>query len=258
MAAPVDGRSDLFSSGAVLHELLAGARAFPGSSMIEVVRRVVDGTQTPLPDTIREGFPALAAVVDRALAKKAEDRFGSAEQMAQALRASLAPPAQGPALPDATVIQAPAHVREPMLDDATIGTLERNLAAYIGPIAGVMLRSALRQAGSREELVETVAAAIQSAPDRARFLAEATRSLAGAAPGPGSSRATATPVAAGPDAAALEAAKKALLPHIGPLASALVRRAAADGAGIDVVWQRLAQHIEQEKERAVFLAKKPG
>jgi hypothetical protein len=267
LGTEVDARSDLFSAGTVLHELLSGTRAFTGANMIETVRRVVDAAPPPLPDALGCAWPALPSVLDRALAKRREDRFATAAEMAQALRAAMAggPPA------DVTVVQASAPRAAPppppaavpaqaLLDAETIGTIERNLAAYIGPIAGMMLKSALRQAGSREELLGAVAGAIQSPEDRARFLAEMQRRLR---VGPGSSIAPSpaapAPAAAPPtDPAALDAVRQALLPHIGPLASVLVKRAAADGAGMDAIWQRVAAHIDNEKERAAFLAKRRG
>jgi serine/threonine-protein kinase len=260
LGTEVDARSDLFSAGTVLHELLTGMRAFTGATMIETVRRVVDAAPPPLPDALGRAFPSLPSVLDRALAKRREDRFASAAEMAQALRAAMA----GGPPPDVTVVQAGAPRPAPppppapapaLLDAETIGTIERNLAAYIGPIAGMMLKSALRQAGSREELLAAVAAAIQSPEDRARFLAEMQRRLQ---VGPGSAVSPSAAVRAAPPTypAALDAVRQALLPHIGPLASVLVRRAAADGAGMDAIWQRVASHIENEKERAAFLAKR--
>ncbi|MGG5818684.1 serine/threonine-protein kinase [Falsiroseomonas sp. HW251] len=263
----VDGRSDLFSAGAVLYEMLSGLRAFAGGSIVEVVRRVVDAEPPPLPPELLQGFPALAAVLHRALAKRAETRFPSAEAMARALRASIAPAAPGPAA-DATTVQASPHAAGGRIDDGAIRALERHLAAYIGPVAGAVLRDALRQARSREELVEHVASTIQSATDRARFLAEVTRGVAGvAAATPSRAGSPMDPVVAtmatpaGPpppvDAAALDAVRRALLPYIGPLAGTLVKRAAADGASIDIIWQRLARHIEKDAERAAFLARAP-
>jgi len=274
LGTDVDARSDIFSAGVVLHELLAGGRAFGGGSMVETVRRVVDGPTPPLPDALVRAFPSLVTVVNRALEKRREARYASAAEMAQALRAALSAP---DGMGEATVVQAP--IRPPPgldLDAEAIGTIERNLAAYIGPIAGVMLRSALRQATSREALLAAIANAIETPSDRARFLAEMQRRLQG---GPGSGtggngsslrNGLGSGVAAGSDirsaiapapmaaasADAIEAVRQALLPHIGPLASVLVKRAAADGAGIDAIWQRAASHIDNEKERAAFLAKR--
>lgn len=243
LGTAIDARTDLFSTGTVLHELLSGARAFAGGSMIEVVRRVVDGSPPPLPASVGEAFPALPAVLAQALAKQPEARFASAAAMARALRDALA----GNRAADATMVQTPAPA---LLEAGMASSIERSLAAYVGPIAGVMMRSALRQATTREALLAALAGSIERPEDRSRFLSDASRGLGGAAVA-----ATATAAAT---AGELDAAKQALLPHIGPIAGVLVKRAAADGAGIATIWERLAQHIDNAAERKTFLARRPG
>ena len=99
---PVDARSDLFSAGAVLYELLSGERPFPGRSFTEVVHQLL--TEAPTDIRVKlPGLPAgLVAVLDKALAKRPEDRFASAAAMAEALRGGAGDPAPSPD-PDATV-----------------------------------------------------------------------------------------------------------------------------------------------------------
>ena len=63
---PADARSDVFAAGAVLHELLAGRRAFPGATMIEAGAATLTQEPTPLPRGVP---PGLAQVVARALEK---------------------------------------------------------------------------------------------------------------------------------------------------------------------------------------------
>jgi len=86
----VDGRADIFALGALLFEMLAGKRAFTGTSIAEVFHAIA----YEQPPTI-SGSTAAAAVdriVRRALAKKPQDRYQTAEAMAAELRAvSLAP-----------------------------------------------------------------------------------------------------------------------------------------------------------------------
>lgn len=81
----VDGRTDLFSLGAVLYELLAGRRAFEGQGIAEVVYQVVNADPEPL-SIVRPGLPrALDAVVARALAKDPGDRYPDGRTFAEAL-----------------------------------------------------------------------------------------------------------------------------------------------------------------------------
>jgi hypothetical protein len=79
---PLDARSDLFSLGAVLHELLSGVRAFPGSSVIESGYAILHHDPAPLPVEV----PVQAAqLVHRCLEKDPAQRFQSAADLAFAL-----------------------------------------------------------------------------------------------------------------------------------------------------------------------------
>ena len=78
----VDRRADLYSLGAVLFELLAGAPAHQGDSFIEIARSVLEGP----PPSLEGHVPlSLAATVERALERDPERRFESAEEMLDSL-----------------------------------------------------------------------------------------------------------------------------------------------------------------------------
>jgi len=79
---PVDARTDIFSLGAVLHEMLGGSRAFPGQSFIESGHAILQSEPAPLPDTVP---PWLDRVVRRCLEKEPARRFQSAADLAFAL-----------------------------------------------------------------------------------------------------------------------------------------------------------------------------
>ena len=85
----VDGRSDLFSLGVTLYQMLCGRAPFVGESMVQLMRKIsvespadIRGVNPLLPDD-------LAAVVERALLKDAAQRYQSGEEMARDLRACL-------------------------------------------------------------------------------------------------------------------------------------------------------------------------
>ena len=77
----VDARSDLFSFGSVIYEMLSGAPPFDGKTPLVVLRRVTDERQEPirkLNDTVPEW---LELTIDKLLAKKPDDRFQSASEL---------------------------------------------------------------------------------------------------------------------------------------------------------------------------------
>jgi serine/threonine-protein kinase len=80
-----DARSDVFSLGAIFYELLTGARAFEGRAMHEVLQRIRDHDPVPLRRRAPATPAALAALVDRAMARDAEARFKDAGEMGRAL-----------------------------------------------------------------------------------------------------------------------------------------------------------------------------
>ncbi len=84
--AMLDARSDLYSLGVVLHEMLSGRKPFTGGTAIEVLQRHVSA---PVPLLAAE-HAALQPVVDRLLAKTPSQRYASAQELLAAL-----PPAPG-------------------------------------------------------------------------------------------------------------------------------------------------------------------
>ncbi|HEX4962191.1 MAG TPA: TonB family protein [Thermoanaerobaculia bacterium] len=87
---PVDGRSDLFSLGSVLFEMVTGERLFPGESEISVLESVRQG-QVRSPRQVNPAVPKeVDEIVTRALAVDPQARFQTAGEMKQRLEAVLA------------------------------------------------------------------------------------------------------------------------------------------------------------------------
>ena len=91
-AQPVDRRTDIWSLGVVIYEMLAGQLPFKGELEASVVYSVVNEEHEP-PTALRSGLPvALDHIIDKALAKHPEERYQHVEEVLvdlQALRRSL-------------------------------------------------------------------------------------------------------------------------------------------------------------------------
>ncbi len=87
LGGSVDPRSDVFSLGVVLYEMLLGTRPFSAPSAFLVMERITRAEVLPLTERDPQIDPALSAIVLRALAKKPSDRYGSAADFGEALEA---------------------------------------------------------------------------------------------------------------------------------------------------------------------------
>jgi len=85
---PADARSDIFSFGAILYEMVAGLRAFHGGSSVETMNAILKEDPAPIPGNVP---PAIERVIRRCLEKAPEERFQSARDLAFALDALAAP-----------------------------------------------------------------------------------------------------------------------------------------------------------------------
>ena len=159
----VDRRSDIFSTGVILYELLTGERPFPGSSLTTIMHQVLK-VEPPLPTELNLTLPpALDAVVRKAIAKRPDERYADAEQFARALH--LAAREQAPlVLAEAPVPVVSAQESslgfQPLPSD-TQSTAARNDAATV----------ALGQTASADAGVSTAASlppAAMQAPAKAR------------------------------------------------------------------------------------------
>jgi serine/threonine protein kinase len=84
---PIDVRTDLFSLGCTMYRLLAGTYAFPGLTREDRLVKRIRQEPVPITDVRPDIPPVLARIVDRLLALRPEDRFGSAVETAEALEA---------------------------------------------------------------------------------------------------------------------------------------------------------------------------
>jgi eukaryotic-like serine/threonine-protein kinase len=128
----VDGRTDLFAFAAILYEMLSGQVPFAGTSIAEIIYRVVNEPPPPLAPLCPQLPPQAAAAVERALAKSPQDRQPDvaafiAELTGTPLQVFPRPGAEEPSQPRGALSQADASI--PDLDRDTGATFVRDNAA---------------------------------------------------------------------------------------------------------------------------------
>jgi len=114
LGEPAEARSDIYAAGAMLFHMLTGKRPYEGNPT-SIMQRVLNAAGPPHPSERVTGLsPAWDRVIDRAMARRPEDRFETAAAFAEAIRQALHAPAQaGPSLraddEEATIMVAPSR-----------------------------------------------------------------------------------------------------------------------------------------------------
>jgi len=98
---PADQRSDIFSFGAILYEMVTGRRAFQRDTAAETMTAILKEEPSGLSEVSARVAPALERIVQHCLEKAPEERFQSARDLAFALRDALSESATSKALPAA-------------------------------------------------------------------------------------------------------------------------------------------------------------
>ena len=86
LGVEVDHRSDLFSLGAVLYEILTGQPAFRGNTLAEIAAQIIRDEPEPLKSWSGTCTAGLQLIIDRMLAKQPEKRFARGAEVAEAFR----------------------------------------------------------------------------------------------------------------------------------------------------------------------------
>lgn len=277
---PADNRADLFAVGAVLFELLTGARPF-GKGLGEIVVNMERRGPADVRMLNPEINPALKPIIETALALNPDQRYSSAAEFSRAIAGAQAkspsysaePVPRPPSGSEETVISplaasqppsgAAEAAREALFETELLTAVERDLAAVIGPLARIVVRRSAKTVRSLAELYQAVSAYIENEHDRERFLQNGEarirtlRSHSGipqSSPGQAGTLAPSFELPAEIDPEALRRLELALTRYIGPIARILVRQQLRKSNSLSQLYHDLAVHIPDEGDRAGFLA----
>ncbi len=196
---PPDERSDLYGMGVTLYEMMTGRLPIEGANYPQVIAAHLQ-YRPVAPHLVNPQIPeAVSAVVMKALAKEKRERWQTAKEFSVALgqaHAGLPVQFQVPAsVPFNGAMTAP--IRSPINVAPTIpvsvpvdsgsapksavvagskyqpeqlSDISQKLAAYVGPIASVLVKRASSSSNNLRELCDQVAAEIESAEARQKFL----------------------------------------------------------------------------------------
>lgn len=201
---------------------------------------------------------------------------GHAQQNAGASETSASLPRAGPTQPpgfspsNATIAPLPApassaleaDVRRGEKEHEILGPIQKFLATFLGPMAGIIVQRAAAKTKNREELFAFLAARLPSEKDRQALLArkddllrdvvqfqpmkESSTGESAVQPSASSSAADLTP-------AAIRRASELLTPYLGPVSGVLTQRAAERADSLRALYLILAEHLKDRTERARFL-----
>jgi eukaryotic-like serine/threonine-protein kinase len=265
---PTDARSDLWSVGVVMYELLTGEKPFRGT--LETIAYKICHEEPPSPSTLSK--LKLPADVDRfiatALAKAPEARFQSAREFRKALDDVAKLSVEVDEGLGTTVVNIGTLMLAkpaPPWDDDTLRTAEHELARALGPMAKVIVRRAAAQTVDRSELCAILSDSITDPESRRRFVTafnkagggQSSTGASGVRTGSAATRTTSpgtrTGTMAGPvEAAYVEQVTAQLAVYIGPIAQVLTKKAARESRNRAEFVRRCAENLGTQ-ERVAFL-----
>jgi eukaryotic-like serine/threonine-protein kinase len=179
----IDARSDVYSVGVTLYQLVTGRLPFDGPSEYSIANGHL--RSEPInPTSINSDLPArLSEIVLKSLAKSPSNRFQTAKEFLGALgtlRSGETTTLVISGHPDRVNNGHPEYVegdfisRRPektIFDAGLLGTIVRDLAYHVGPIAKIVVSRAVKKALTLDDLYEMVAAEIGTEQKRKTFLA---------------------------------------------------------------------------------------
>ena len=250
----VDARADIWALGVTLYEMLTGQTAFSGEGTSQLVDSVLNPNSDPADSLVSSVPPVLHGILSKAMQRNREARYAQMSLMLEEfvqLQAMLNAQQQGTRR---TSLGSPSGKTAFEWDPAFLDEISEMLLPVLGPITTKLVHRQAKKANTVEALSASLSELL---PDEARTAFCEKMKLRAAMhttpPVPNqikvshpSTQLELTPVQ-------LARLESCLLPHLGPIAGPMIRRALATTGEIDTVCELLTQSLTNKEEKTALV-----
>lgn len=282
----LDQRSDLFSVGVVLYEMLTGGKPFAETDATATIHAVLHKEPPPPSEINPRLSKTLDPVVERGLQKDRRLRFNNATDFIDAINKACEQSLETDDSDATEVLAMPVTVILPTVKSkpklaplgqpesetsqtwhpSVLQKIEESLTSYIGPLAKRITAQTSLTASSLNELIETLSIQIPTEKERSEFLSNLNFSKEEQQPistGTGTTafntnsrsmsqrQVPATPISQ----SQINEIEQSLTFYIGPLARILIKQKSGTARSKQELCHLLSLHISDKNEKAEFLAK---
>ena len=252
----VDARADIWALGATLYEMLTGEAAFSGRNLQQVLKSVLDESYDPVAALPAKSMPALCSVLRNALQRNRDLRYSDIAGMLGDLdRVRTGGRISGAGAANHSTGKDHAEADDYQWNEEYLDSVVEILLPWLGPITPKLVSRYARVSGTLDDLVMRLADVL---PDKASRKAVREQIMAKAAMYGNAADQLAqgrgdTSESFELSPAQLAALEKKLLPHVGPIAPALIRRTACNVTSWRQLCDQLCNYLDSEQEKAEFL-----